>query len=54
MYSYSPCMFFRYVRYDGTPSFSDFQPFGGWRRPALKQFDDNISKCGVTVDLNYY
>jgi hypothetical protein len=30
---------FRYVNHDGSPSFKDFSPFGGWTEPAIKQYD---------------
>ena len=38
-----------------NPSFSDFQPFGGWARPAAKQYDDGRAGhiCGISVDNNY-
>jgi len=26
-----------YAHYDNNPSFSDFQPFGGWTKPYMKQ-----------------
>ena len=26
-----------YAHYDNNPSFSDFSPFGGWSKPAIKQ-----------------
>ena len=31
---------FRYVHHDGSPSFKDFSPFGGWTEPAIKQYDE--------------
>eukprot|EP01101_Sappina_pedata_P007853 TRINITY_DN4227_c0_g1_i1.p1 TRINITY_DN4227_c0_g1~~TRINITY_DN4227_c0_g1_i1.p1 ORF type:complete len:226 (-),score=92.24 TRINITY_DN4227_c0_g1_i1:28-705(-) len=43
-----------YAHYDGNPSFSDFTAFGGWNKPAIKQYAGTTSKCGVSVDLNYY
>ena len=29
----------RYVQHDGSPSFSNFSPFGGWTEPSIKQYD---------------
>lgn len=36
------------------PSFDDFTPFGGWDEPAIKQYAENQSLCGVGVDVNVY
>lgn len=44
----------RYAHYDGNPSFSDFRPFGGWSKPAIKQYAGDKTECGAGVDLNYY
>jgi hypothetical protein len=44
-----------YADYDYNPSFSGFQPFGGWNSPAMKQFSDSASNaCGVSVDRDWY
>jgi len=43
-----------YADYDGEPSFSDFSPFNGWTKPAMKQFTDQGSKCSVSYDINWY
>lgn len=43
-----------YAHYDNDPSFGDFSEFGGWARPAMKQYDGNVMACGAGVDLNYY
>jgi hypothetical protein len=43
-----------YPHYDNRPSFSDFQSFGGWSRPSIKQYSDTHSLCGVGVDSNWY
>lgn len=45
---------YRYAHYDNNPSFSDFEPFGGWSRPAIKQFAGDKSVCGAGIDENYY
>lgn len=43
-----------YAHYDGSRSFSDFSPFGGWTRPSIKQFRGDATVCGVGVDENWY
>jgi hypothetical protein len=43
-----------YAHYDGSASFADFQAFGGWTKPAIKQFQGTTSLCGASVDKNYY
>ncbi|EGG18852.1 glycoside hydrolase family 25 protein [Cavenderia fasciculata] len=43
-----------YAHYDNSPSFSDFRSFGGWSKPAMKQYQGDQSQCGVGIDLNVY
>lgn len=43
-----------YAHYDGTPSFSDFRPFGGWSKPAIKQFQGTTNLCGTSIDKDFY
>jgi hypothetical protein len=43
-----------YAHYDNSASFSDFQAFGGWTKPAIKQFQGDTTLCGAGVDKNYY
>mmetsp|Transcript_6561 Transcript_6561/g.19919 ORF Transcript_6561/g.19919 Transcript_6561/m.19919 type:complete len:226 (+) Transcript_6561:78-755(+) len=43
-----------YAHYDNNPSFSDFQAFGGWSSPAIKQYQGNVNLCGCGTDLNWY
>mmetsp|Transcript_7847 Transcript_7847/g.19220 ORF Transcript_7847/g.19220 Transcript_7847/m.19220 type:complete len:234 (-) Transcript_7847:257-958(-) len=43
-----------YAHYDGNPSFSDFKPFGGWSKPAIKQYRGDATMCGSGVDVNFY
>lgn len=38
---------------DGTPSFDDFKPFGGWTRPAMKVYSTETVVCG-RVDISLY
>jgi len=43
-----------YAHYDGVPDFSDFEPYGGWNVPSIKQFSDQGAKCGASYDINWY
>lgn len=42
-----------YAHYDNSPSFSDFAAFGGWTKPAMKQFAGDTTVCGLDVDKNW-
>ena len=43
-----------YPHYDNSASFSDFKSFGGWSKPAIKQYAGDVSFCSAGVDKNYY
>ncbi|KAJ3439686.1 lysozyme protein [Anaeramoeba flamelloides] len=43
-----------YAHYDNNESFSDFEPFGGWTKPNIKQYKDTTSICGTSIDYDYY
>jgi len=43
-----------YPHWDGQESFGDFVAFGGWTKPAIKQYKGNSQLCGQGVDLNWY
>lgn len=43
-----------YAHYDNNPSFSDWRSFGGWSRPAMKQYVGDAKVCNFDVDLNVY
>jgi hypothetical protein len=43
-----------YAHYDDNPSFSDFEAFGGWSRPAIKQYEGDAVVCGVDIDKDWY
>lgn len=34
------------------PDFAAFEPYGGWSRPRMWQYQGTTSLCGVNVDLN--
>ncbi|KAM9978984.1 hypothetical protein ACTFIZ_000317 [Dictyostelium cf. discoideum] len=42
-----------YANWDGVQSFDDFSAFGGWSTPAIKQYNDGGSNCGVGYDFNW-
>lgn len=43
-----------YAHYDGVQSFSDFTSFGGWTKPAMKQYLGDKTLCSVGVDYDWY
>lgn len=43
-----------YPHYDENPSFSDFEAFGGWTKPSIKQYIGDHTSCGVDVDYDFY
>lgn len=38
---------------DGRASYSDFERFGAWTKPAMKQFNDAPEVCGASIDHNW-
>lgn len=42
-----------YAHYDNNPSFSDFQRFGSWSKPFMKQYRGGGGLCGANVDLDF-
>jgi len=42
-----------YAHTDNNPSFEDFVPFGGWKNPYGKMFQNNITSCGTTISKIY-
>lgn len=42
-----------YAHYDNQPNFNDFNPFGGWNRPAWKQYSGDQILCDLDVDYDY-
>ncbi|CAF3328867.1 unnamed protein product [Rotaria socialis] len=42
-----------YAHYDDNQSFRDFQVFGGWMQPSIKQFIGDVKECGVVLDKNF-
>jgi len=54
-YSYGTNLPLWYPRYpySQSPSLSDYQPFGGWNSPVMKQYIGDKAICGVNTDVNY-
>lgn len=36
-----------YANWDGAKNFTDFQAFGGWTQPTMKQYSESIDICGL-------
>lgn len=44
-----------WARYDGQETwYNDWQAFGCWSKPTVKQYQGTTSLCGAGVDLNWY
>uniref|UniRef100_A0AC35GRK8 Lysozyme n=1 Tax=Panagrolaimus sp. PS1159 TaxID=55785 RepID=A0AC35GRK8_9BILA len=44
-----------YAHWDGQQNFNGFKAFGGWRKPAIHQFEGDVKgPCGVSMDKNWY
>lgn len=54
-YAYGSNLPLWYAHYDGNPSFSDFDSFGGWSKPTIKQFQGDVDSkpCSPFIDKNY-
>lgn len=42
-----------YTGWDNKANFENFEPFGGWKVPAVKQFSDTTELCGISVNKNW-
>jgi len=42
-----------YKSLNKDPSYKDFKPFGGWRKPEAKQYDTDAAICSLKMDLVY-
>mmetsp|Transcript_7828 Transcript_7828/g.7690 ORF Transcript_7828/g.7690 Transcript_7828/m.7690 type:complete len:141 (-) Transcript_7828:39-461(-) len=43
-----------YYNYDNQANFKDFQPFGGWTKPFMKQYHGLTKNiCGIQMNLDY-
>ncbi len=52
-YSHASRFPLMYESLNKDPSFKDFKPFGGWRKPAAKFFQADASICSLKLDLAY-
>ena len=43
-----------YAHYDGEDNYNDWVPFGGWSRPAMKQYQGTSYLCGAGVDYSFW
>ena len=43
-----------YADYDGRATFDGFSGFGGWGKPAMKQYWDSVGYCGIGADADWY
>jgi hypothetical protein len=43
-----------YAHWDAGLTMSDYSPFGGWSKPAMKQYAGDVSFCSAGWDKNYY
>jgi len=43
-----------YAHYDNNPSFDDFNSFGGWTQPTIKQYQGDATECSSDVDLDWH
>ena len=43
-----------YAHYDQIANFNDFREFGGWSKPAMKQYQGDATVCQTDVDLNVW
>jgi len=43
-----------YADYDGELNFDDYEEFGGWSTPAMKQYNGDVSYCSINMDQDYY
>eukprot|EP00831_Metopus_contortus_P024712 TRINITY_DN214_c0_g1_i15.p2 TRINITY_DN214_c0_g1~~TRINITY_DN214_c0_g1_i15.p2 ORF type:complete len:222 (+),score=37.58 TRINITY_DN214_c0_g1_i15:174-839(+) len=42
-----------YESLNKDPSFKDFKPFGGWKKPSGKYFDSSYSACSLKLKMAY-
>lgn len=42
-----------YAHYDNSQTFSDYDVFGGWSKPAVKQYEGDKTSCGAGIDYDW-
>jgi len=43
-----------YADYDDEENYNDFEAFGGWSSPNIKQFSGDGTACGIDLDQDWY
>ena len=43
-----------YAHYDNKADFSDFESFGGWTTPFMKQFQGTHTNCDMGIDYDWF
>jgi len=43
-----------YAQYNNEPNYNGFTSFGGWKSPSMKQYQGDVSKCSLDIDLDWY
>ena len=51
-YAYGSNLDLWYAHYDNYKGFDDFQSFGGWTYPRVKQYVGDTTLCSMGVDLD--
>lgn len=45
---------FRYYHSPSNADFGDFVPFGSWQFPTAKQYNQQVTICGLTVNQDIF
>ena len=44
-----------YPLWDGARNFNGWEPYGGWTKPTIHQFNNHFARgCGIDADADYY
>eukprot|EP01138_Halocafeteria_seosinensis_P015729 gb/GECG01016050.1/.p1 GENE.gb/GECG01016050.1/~~gb/GECG01016050.1/.p1 ORF type:complete len:241 (+),score=26.41 gb/GECG01016050.1/:1-723(+) len=43
-----------YAHFDGDKNFKEFEPFCGWNKPSMKQYQQTRVLCGKIVNTDWY
>lgn len=44
---------YRYMQHNDDPTFGDFESFGGWSKPNMKQYSQDSKDCVANLNLDY-
>ena len=42
-----------YAHYDNVANFSDYNEFGCWKTPSVKQYEGDVTLCSFNIDKDY-